>query len=81
MLRISIITDGDNAWPDLPGKSDKVTEVTKGFAVARLPGGMSSGKSSVMLRLDLPDSSIVLAQTSMALFQNAAAALKAADER
>lgn len=64
MPAINIILDGDNAWDDLQGKEiihlqDVVWEM------AALPGGMSSGKPSVALRLDLPDGKVLVAETSL----------------
>ncbi len=46
-----------------------------------LPAGMSSGAPSVMIRLDLPDGRIVLAETSAALFVSAGAAVRGAAAR
>lgn len=45
--------------------------------IVRVPRGMASGKSSVMIRIDLPDGRTVIAETSMALFQMAAQAFAA----
>ncbi len=45
--------------------------------VIRVPRGMQSGKSSVFIRIDLPDGRIVMAETSMALFLTAANAFAA----
>jgi hypothetical protein len=61
MLAIHIILE-EPAWPEL---TDFV-EATD-ISIAALPHGMDSGATSVVIRLDLPDGSVVLAQTSLAL--------------
>jgi hypothetical protein len=72
-----IILDGDNAWPDLVGK--RVHHIGGGgeIQVAGLEGGMQSGLPSVTIRIDLPNGEVVLAETSMRLFLNAAKAFMA----
>src|SRR2546430_4242583 len=80
MPAISIILDGDGAFPDLRNAGERIVHVTTPFSVSRLRHGMASGLSSVMIRIDLPDGHIVLAETSMALFQQAASAFKIRDE-
>jgi hypothetical protein len=72
-----MITDGDNCWPDLKDKMDKVVHLANGappLQVALLNKGMASGRPSVMLRIDLPDGRVVLAETSLLLFATAARA-------
>lgn len=71
-----IKTDGEGAWPDLKGSPEAFIE-----AVARLPRGMKSGRSSVGFRIRLTDGTYAIAQLSMRNFQNAARILAAADER
>ena len=61
---INLKLDGDGAWPDL--KREDVIEAGGAIGMAPLAGGMSSGKTSVTLRIDLPDGRTVLAQTSLA---------------
>ena len=80
MLELDVILEGDNAWPDLIDKQDSIIHVQNITAVARLPKGMASGKSSVSVRIDLPDGQTVIAETSMDLFQAAAQAFKAREE-
>lgn len=75
MPHLSVLPHGDGAWPDLAAKD--VAHVQT-FAVAGLPAGMASGAPSVMLRLDLPDGRVVLAETSLKLFLSAADALRVA---
>lgn len=72
MIAVSIVLDGDNAWPDL--KETGVVEAQL-EAVAFLDKGMASGLPSVAMRLKMPDGSIAIAQTSGRLFANAARAL------
>jgi hypothetical protein len=71
----NINMDGDNAWPDLRTKQDKVIHVTESMGICALDGGMASGKPSVCFRIDLPDGRVVLAETSARLFVMAAAAI------
>lgn len=73
-------------WPELlkyklvtPGDAHRKVKVlyhlqddAPPIQVARLPGGMVSGKSSVAIRIDLPDGRVVVAETSLALFLGAA---------
>jgi len=82
MPNMTIITNGDDCWPDLlpEGRRIPVVHTLMPIQVARLPGGMQSGKSSVMFRIELPDGTTVLAETSLELFVSAARALLAADE-
>lgn len=71
MLRMEIILDGDGAAPELQGKKVHRAKIAKAMA---LPGGTSSGRTSVGLLIPLEDGSVVLAETSLRLFQQAAAA-------
>ena len=77
MPMLNIKRDGDKAWPDLDEKAaaGKLVE-TQTIAIALLPGGMASGKASVGIRIDLPDGTVVLAQTSHELFESAARAFR-----
>ena len=69
---INLNLDGDGVWPDL---ADKQLVEAAAIHVAALSGGMASGKPSVTIRMDLPDGSVVIGQTSLALFLAAADAL------
>lgn len=71
---LRIITDGEGAFPDLPSKPH--AEAVD-LIVAGLARGMESGRPSVMFRLDMPDGSVAIAQTSLVLFLTAADALRA----
>lgn len=65
------------AWPELQDPKAKVVHTTQPISVTGLEGGMQSGKPSVAFRIDLPDGTAVIAETSLALFLTAADALKA----
>lgn len=85
MPLIRLILDGDNAFPDLKDKigTDAVVHLadeTK-WTIVRLQSGMTSGKNSLTLRIDLPDGRTLLAETSVAAFMATAAALGAAEAR
>jgi hypothetical protein len=74
MIPLEVHLDGDNCWPDL-----KERGFTEGQfkAVAALPQGTASGKPSVAVRVELPDGTVVVAETTLALFLTAADAIKA----
>jgi hypothetical protein len=72
MIELKLLMDGDNIWPDLSKGYKKAV----GIQIARLKGGMASGASSVTIRFDMPDGSIVLGQTTMKLFLAAARAFE-----
>lgn len=58
MASLTMIMDGDNCWPDLKDKMDKVIHLGNDappLQVALLDKGMASGRPSVTLRIDLPD--------------------------
>lgn len=71
---LSIITNGENCWPDL----------RKGFiqgefvAIARLPNGTMLGNPTVIVRIELPNGQTVLAQTTLYLLSNAIKAFEVA---
>ncbi len=69
MITLDIRLDGDGAWPELKDKELIETTLT---GVSALAAGTNTGRSSVMLRIDLPDGKVVMAQTTMRLFLNAA---------
>jgi hypothetical protein len=78
MPTMSVTLDGDDAW-DL--KDREIIHVTSPISVARLHGGMQSGKSSVAIRIDLPDGRVVIAETSLACWDAATAAFRGAEQR
>ena len=80
MPHLKLILDAEPHWPELAQQRERLIHLENSappIQIASLPGGMASGKTSVCLRLDLPDGRVVLAQTSLALFLTAAAALEA----
>lgn len=87
MPALSIHTHGDECWPDLNPIEERLADgrvihlVGTGLSMARMPEGLASGKSSVTIRVDLPDGRVVLAETSLALLSTAVRAFEAADER
>ena len=66
MIPLSIHLDGDNCWPEM-----KEWIEAEGLQIAVLPGGTSSGRPSVTIRIELPTGEIVLAQTTARLFCSA----------
>lgn len=77
MAMLKVILDGDGCWPDLPGKEViHLGNLSMPIQIATLPGGLSSGKTSVSIRIDLPDGKVVIAETTLALFLSAAETFK-----
>lgn len=83
MTSIKIIMDGDGCWPDLDGKvgTPEVLHVTQGLEFARLRKGTAAGKTSVTIRLPLPDSRVLLAEVTLEMLTAAVKAFRAAEER
>lgn len=77
MPHLKISPHGDGAWPDVDATTCLKGELV---AIARLPAGMQSGRSSVALRIRLDDGRDVFAQTSLALFVSAARAFNFAEQ-
>lgn len=80
MIGLEIILDGEGCWPDLITENIMMVHLgneSPAIQVAGLGEGMLSGKPSVSFRLDLPNGTVVIAETSLALFLTAADALKA----
>jgi hypothetical protein len=70
MNSISVILNGDGAWPDLADRD--VIHLQGGkIDVAVLDGGLISGRPSVTIRIDLPDGKTVVAETTARLFVGA----------
>jgi hypothetical protein len=69
---LNVILDGDGCWPDIRSLDPIV-------AIARLPGGMASGASSVSVRIEMADGTFVHGQTSLAHLSTAIEAFRAAD--
>jgi hypothetical protein len=71
VIPLTIVLDGDNAWPDLY-KRDDVIHATSSVQVAVLEKGMESGRPSIAFRIDLPNGSVLIAQTTARPFCMAA---------
>lgn len=72
MMSLEVHIEGDKCWPDLMGKKGQPAFIQGCFiGIARLPGGTVSGKSSVTVRIELPDGQVVLAETTLVLLANA----------
>lgn len=67
LVHVAVHCNGEGCWPDPMQRPESVIEARL-TSVARLPHGMASGKSSVTIRIDLPDGRIVLAETSLAIW-------------
>lgn len=63
---INIKLDGEGSWPDLIDRRDQIIHLGDGTSIdlAFLEGGMTSGRHSVAIRIDLPDGRPVIAETS-----------------
>lgn len=78
MPLIIIDGKGDGCWSDLAEFAstgrlvDMMGPDAPPIRLAVLSGGMESGQASVSIRLELPDGRVVLTETSLALFVNAA---------
>jgi hypothetical protein len=79
-LAIDLHLEGDGVWPDLAEKQARGQLVHLAndsvLGITALSGGMASGRTSVGIRIDLPDGRVVFAETSLRLFLNAAEALR-----
>jgi hypothetical protein len=80
MPTLRIILDGDGCWPDASDAEHGEQLQHAVPSVALLPGGMTSGRASVGIRIDLPDGRFVVAQTSLALFRAAVAAFNGREQ-
>jgi hypothetical protein len=76
MPALQIILE-EPAWPDLHPDVFPQHRIWRAdlTAITALPNGMASGATSVMLRIDLPGGTVVLAETSLALLLMATKAL------
>lgn len=75
MPALTIITNGDNCWPELRKKGFIVGQWT---GLARLPNGTVQGNPTVTVRIELPDGQTVLAETTLALLSSAIRAFEVA---
>lgn len=79
MIAMHIFRNAEDMGREFAAGS-RIIEANKHIAVGLLKRGMQSGKSSVSLMLELPDGSVVFAETSLALFLQAASMFKIIDE-
>lgn len=78
MINLEVILNGEGCWPDIQEVIDSGNlEMGESVKICALPGGMQSGKPSCTIRVDLPGGKVVLAETSLLLFQSAARAFTA----
>lgn len=79
MIALDVQINGDQCWPELaPHKKGFIPGRLVG--IARLTQGTQSGKSTVTIRVELPDGQTVLAETTLALLNTALVAFNAAEE-
>lgn len=73
MINVKILPNVEGGFDDLKDKRDKVLHLSEPrLTIGRLPRGMESGRSSVVLRIDLPNGTVIIAETTMRIFQSAA---------
>lgn len=75
MNSIALNLNGDGSWPDLKDKTIHHIKNSQ-IGVSMLAGGMKSGLPSVSIRIDLPDGTVVVAETSARLLINASDLIK-----
>lgn len=75
MPTLDIHVDGDNCWTDLREHGFTVGKIV---AVAALPNGTTEGNPTITFRIELPTGDVVLAETTLRLFGQAAAAFRGA---
>lgn len=77
-MRILMDVEKDPIFSDAEDSKRLAPEALSAVsAVGILTDGMKSGLPAVIVRVDLPDGTFVVAQTSLRLFQAAAIAFKA----
>lgn len=78
---IHLDLQGDGAWSDLNEEGRTVIDAGSTLRMTTLPDGMSSGRPSIALRIDLHDDNgfpvTVIAQTSLRALRATMAALDA----
>jgi hypothetical protein len=77
MPGLQVIMDGDGCWPDLRERGFERAEIS---GVALLENGTVGGNPTITVRCELADGKVVLAETTYALFANAARAFEARRE-
>lgn len=81
MIALDVQIFGDNCWPDLKDEKGQPTFITGQLTgIARLPKGTESGRSTVTVRVELPDGRTVLAETTLILMNGAMTAFNTVDQ-
>jgi hypothetical protein len=81
VIPLQVVINGDNCWPDLKDEKGQPTHITGQLTgIARLPRGTELGRSTVTIRVELPDGRTVLAETTLSLMNGAMTAFNAADQ-
>lgn len=75
MIALNIFMNAEDMGRDFAAGS-VVIEAKKDISVGLLQAGMQSGKPSISILFELPDGSVVFAETSLALFLAAARAFE-----
>jgi len=70
MPLMNVLLTGDNALKDID--PEKIVHTLNDITVTALDHGMESGKASIAFLITLDDGRVVVAETSLALFQMAA---------
>ena len=73
MTVLNVILNGDGAWPDLMDKPVVEVDLNE---VALLKNGTVEGGYAVMFRIDLPNGTTAIAQTTLSLFEAASKAFQ-----
>lgn len=80
-INIAIVGKDLSGAPPWPNATELIHLPDSTWYVAILEGGMRSGGTSIALRLDLPDGKAVIAETSAALWEGVARAIRGAEDR
>lgn len=84
MITAKISLDGTGLFTDVKERGMKIIHLADNappIRVARLVGGMSSGKSSLMVGIEIGPTEFLMLEISMELFLTMAAAFQAAENR
>lgn len=75
------LNGGEGCWPEIEKRTkiDLMGHDAPPIQLAMVAAGMTDGESALIFRIDLPDGQIVLTQTSLPRFLEAAKALQLAE--
>jgi hypothetical protein len=79
-VQLQLDVDSPLKNPPLPRPVEDITHVGGKLFAIRIPGGMKSGKSAVILHIDLDDGSTLLLEMSLGLLNTIPVAFHARDE-